>query len=64
MRRRSERRVGRAVEWGRLLCCAKNAFQLPLLFDFPLDMARVPADVNRLTNQTLVHSYEREWGRH
>ncbi len=37
---------------------------LPLLFDFPLDMARVPADVNRLSNQALVHSYEREWGRH
>ncbi len=36
---------------------------LPLLFDFPLDMARVPADVNRLSNQALVHSYEREWGR-
>jgi len=37
---------------------------LPLLFDFPLDMARIPADVNRLSNQALVHSYEREWGRH
>jgi len=36
---------------------------LPLLFDFPLDMARVPADVNRLSNQALVHSYEREWGK-
>ena len=36
---------------------------LPLLFDFPLDMARVPADVNRLSNQVLVHSYEAEWGR-
>lgn len=37
---------------------------LPLLFDFPLDMARVPADVNRLSNQALVHTYEREWGKH
>ena len=36
---------------------------LPLLFDFPLDMARVPAEVNRLSNQVLVHTYEREWGR-
>ncbi|RQO82579.1 polyamine aminopropyltransferase [Acidovorax sp. FJL06] len=36
---------------------------LPLLFDFPLDMARVPADVNRLSNQALVHTYEREWGK-
>jgi hypothetical protein len=35
---------------------------LPLLFDFPLDMARVPAEVNRLSNQVLVHTYEREWG--
>lgn len=36
---------------------------LPLLFDFPLDMARVPAEVNRLSNQTLVTTYEREWGK-
>ncbi|MGP1682689.1 MAG: DEAD/DEAH box helicase family protein, partial [Giesbergeria sp.] len=35
---------------------------LPLLFDFPLDMARVPAEVNRLSNQVLVNTYEREWG--
>ena len=40
-----------------------SASTLPLLFDFPLDMARVPADVNRLSNQALVHSYEREWGK-
>jgi len=37
---------------------------LPLLFDFPRDMARVTAEVNRLSNQALVHTYEREWGRH
>ena len=37
---------------------------LPLLFDFPLDMARVPAEVHRLSNQALVTTYEREWGRH
>lgn len=35
---------------------------LPLLFDFPRDMARVPAEVNRLSNQVLVHTYEQEWG--
>ncbi len=36
---------------------------LPLLFDFPTDMARVPAEVNRLSNQVLVHTYEQEWGK-
>jgi spermidine synthase len=36
---------------------------LPLLFDFPKDMQRVPAEVNRLSNQVLVSTYEREWGR-
>jgi spermidine synthase len=36
---------------------------LPLLFDFPKDMARVPAEVNRLSNQVLVTTYEQEWGR-
>jgi spermidine synthase len=36
---------------------------LPVLFDFPADMARVPAEVNRLSNQTLVHTFETEWGR-
>jgi spermidine synthase len=34
-----------------------------LLFDFPKDMARVPAPVNRLSSQELVHSYEQEWGK-
>jgi spermidine synthase len=33
-----------------------NLQSLPLLFDFPQDMARVPAEVNRLSNQVLVHS--------
>lgn len=37
---------------------------LPLLFDFPLDMARLPTEVNRLSNQVLVTTYEREWGAH
>ena len=36
---------------------------VPLLFDFPVDMARLPAEVNRLSNQVLVSTYEREWGR-
>jgi spermidine synthase len=36
---------------------------LPLLFDFPRDMARVPAEPNRLSNQVLVTTYEREWGK-
>ncbi|GKT23580.1 polyamine aminopropyltransferase [Acidovorax sp. SUPP3334] len=36
---------------------------LALLFDFPRDMARVPAEVNRLSNQVLVHTYEQEWGK-
>ncbi len=35
---------------------------LPLMMDFPLDMARVPAEVNRLHNQVLVRSFEAEWG--
>ena len=40
-----------------------NTQSLPLLFDFPQDMSRVSAPVNRLSNQELVHSYEQEWGR-
>jgi spermidine synthase len=36
---------------------------IPALFDFPRDMARVPAEVNRLSNQVLVTTYEREWGK-
>ena len=36
---------------------------LPLLFDFPKDMARVPTEVNRLSNQVLVTTYEQEWGK-
>ena len=36
---------------------------LPALFDFPPDMARVPADVNRLSNQVLVQTFEDEWGK-
>jgi spermidine synthase len=36
---------------------------LPALLDFPPDMARVPAEPNRLSNQRLVRLYESEWGR-
>jgi spermidine synthase len=36
---------------------------VPLLFDFPRDMARVPAEPNRLSNQVLVTTYVREWGK-
>jgi spermidine synthase len=36
---------------------------LPTLFNFPLDMARVPTEVNRLSNQVLVQTFEDEWGR-
>ena len=39
-----------------------GADTLPLMMDFPLDMARVPAEVNRLSNQLLVTTYEHEWG--
>ena len=31
------------------------------LVHFPQDMARVPAEVNRLNNQVLVQYYESEW---
>jgi spermidine synthase len=36
---------------------------LPGLMQFPPDMARVPAEVNRLSNQVLVQTFEDEWGR-
>jgi spermidine synthase len=36
---------------------------LPALLDFPPDMARVPAEPNRLSNQVLVRRFEQEWGR-
>jgi spermidine synthase len=36
---------------------------LPSLFDFPVDMARVPTEVNRLHNQVLVRTFESEWGK-
>ena len=36
---------------------------VPTLFHFPPDMARVPTEVNRLSNQVLVQTFEDEWGR-
>jgi spermidine synthase len=36
---------------------------LPALLQFPPDMARVPAQPNRLSNQVLVQLFEQEWGR-
>ncbi len=40
-----------------------TAQSLPQLFIFPPDMARVPSDINRLSNQILVNTYEQEWGK-
>jgi spermidine synthase len=40
-----------------------NAQTLPLLFDFPQDMSRVAAEPNRMSNQTLVLTFEEEWGK-
>ncbi len=40
-----------------------DAGALAAMLDFPRDMARVSAEVNRLSNQVLVHTYEQEWGR-
>jgi spermidine synthase len=40
-----------------------NAHTLAAMFDFPQDMDAVPTEVNRLSNQVLVTTYEEEWGR-
>jgi spermidine synthase len=40
-----------------------SADVLPAMFSFPRDMARVPAEVNRLTNQILVQYFDAEWKR-
>ena len=40
-----------------------NLKSLPLLFDFPQDMDAVSTEINRLSNQVLVGTYEEEWGR-
>ncbi len=36
---------------------------LATMFAFPLDMERVAMQINRLSNQTLVTTYEQEWGK-
>ena len=36
---------------------------LPAMTEFPPDMSRVAAEPNRLSNQTLVRTFEQEWGR-
>ena len=36
---------------------------IPPLLNFPPDMARLPAEPNRLSNQALVQTFEAEWGR-
>ena len=36
---------------------------LPSMLQFPPDMARVAAPVNRLSNQVLVQIFEEEWGK-
>lgn len=36
---------------------------LSALLQFPPDMARVPAEPNRLSNQVLVQTFEEEWGK-
>lgn len=41
-----------------------TAVDAPRLFDFPPDMARRPAAVNRLDNQALVREFADEWGRY
>lgn len=33
------------------------------LFEFPPDMARVPTEINRLNNQSLVRYFEEEWAK-
>ncbi len=65
-------------EWG-FIIATKRDFKIPAkvnvpvqfltpetlaaLFVFPADMARIPADINRLNNQVLVQYFESEWRR-
>jgi len=66
-------------EWGYILASPhplSRDFELPgglrfldqgnlaALFEFPPDMARVPAEINRLNNQALVRYFEVEWARY
>jgi spermidine synthase len=63
-------------EWGYVLA-SMQGYETPLslpsglrflttknlasLFDFPVDMQRMDAEVNRLNDQVLVRYYERDW---
>ncbi|NTV13443.1 MAG: polyamine aminopropyltransferase [Desulfobulbaceae bacterium] len=38
-----------------------SAETVPQLFSFPPDMARIPCEVNRLNDQSLVRVFEHEW---
>lgn len=40
-----------------------NNSVLNSLFEFPPDLAKVPAEINQLNNQALVRYYDEEWGR-
>ena len=63
-------------EWGFILAghqpyTAPLHYEVPLrflsteatrsMFEFPADMSRVPAEVNRMNDQALVRSFEAEW---
>jgi spermidine synthase len=65
-------------EWGFILAAARpvpeaapvlpgrflTAATAAQMFDFPPDMARRPAGVNRLDNQLLVREFDRAWSRY
>ncbi len=36
---------------------------IPQLFIFPPDMSKLSTEINRLSNQVLVNTYEQEWGK-
>ena len=33
------------------------------MFQFPMDMSKVPVEINRLNNQILIHYFEDEWAK-
>ena len=39
-----------------------NRLIMPSLFEFPIDMEKVPVEVNHLNNQILVRYQEEGWG--
>jgi spermidine synthase len=40
-----------------------NSEELKSIQIFPLDMSKIPVEINRLDNQALVRYYDREWNR-